>query len=215
MGVSIMCSMIQKYLLLIVLLALIPLSGYASDDDYVTPVPTNEEVIADETTRLMLMWLDERGTLRPGETAAVPQPVYIDVSVPARVRSRLLSNLISAGVRVAAEPSRYHTIRIQWESDNLLVEKRGGMSQRTLRADIFFTWLDSEKEIQNTWQSSFVWEDDIPTDQLPLVTGTWEPASFHHRKETARLSFLRRIAEPAVITGAIAVTIYLLYNVRS
>ncbi len=207
--------MIKKYLFLLVLYVFLVFTSARGQDEYITPLPTNEEVVADETARLLLsLFHDEQATELDG-VPGVTQPVYLDMAAPARVRSRLQSNLISEGVRVAADPSGYYSIRIQWDADNILEEQRGGISRRTIRSDLYFTLLDPDREIQKTWETSFVWEDDIPTDQVSLVAGSWGPAEFHQTKETGRLNFFRRIAEPAVITGAIAVTIYLLYNVRS
>ncbi|MFO8029376.1 MAG: hypothetical protein R6U28_05915 [Cyclonatronaceae bacterium] len=178
-------------------------------------LPTNEEVLADETARLVGQWLDDDGRLKPDSAAVIPQPVYLDMDAPVRVRTRIENRLLEYGLRLAAEPDGYHSLRIEWDSENILILKRRGASRRTLRTDLFFTWLDPASEIQKTWNSSFVWEDDVPTDQVSMVAGAWDPASFHQKTDTRHSSFFRRIAEPAVITGAVAVTIYLLYNVRS
>lgn len=189
-------------------------SAPSSDD---SAVAANEIMAADETIRIILKWVDADGAVRPAGTgtAAIPQPVYMDMAVPPGVRAHIHQGLISGGMRIAADAEGRHSIRIQWEPDNILEEMRGGVSRRTIRSTLYFSWLDEDREIQNTWQSSFVREDEIPTELVPDVTGTWPPAAFQQQRRTGRGSFIRRIAEPAVITGAIAVTIYLLYNVRS
>lgn len=178
-------------------------------------LPTNEEVLADETARLVGQWLDDDGRLNPDSATVVPPPVYLDMDAPPRVRTRIENRLLEQGLRLVAESDGYHSLRIEWDSENILTRKRRGASLRTLRTDLFFTWLDPASEIQKTWNSSFVWEDDVPADQVSMVAGDWEPASFHQKRGTRRSSFFRRIAEPAVISGAIAITIYLLYNVRN
>ncbi len=204
----------QKYLFLFIInVFLFTLTAFGQSD-YITPVPTNEEVVADETARLLLKFMSEKGE-RPDFNAGFAAPVYLDMATPTRVRARLHSNLLGEGVRVAADPEGYQTIRIQWDADNILEEQRGGSSRRIIRVDLFFLLLDADREIQKTWETSFVWEDHIPADQIALLEGSWETAAFHKKNEAGRLAFIRRIAEPAVITGAIAVTIYLLYNVRS
>jgi hypothetical protein len=179
-------------------------------------VPTNEEIAADETVRVILEWMDADGVLHPGSehTDIIPQPVFLDMAVPAGVRSRIHAGLIAGGMRIAADREGYHAIRIQWEPRNELTEGRS-MSHRIIRSDLFFAWVDADREIQKTWQSSFFREDEIPTDLAGQVAGSWPPAAFQDTRQSGRRSFFRRIAEPAVITGAIAVTIYLLYNVRS
>ncbi len=209
--------MIRKYLFLFVLLMFSPAVAWTADPASDSAVPTNEEVAADETVRVILEWLDEDRLLRPGSehTDAIPQPVFLDMAVPAGVRSRIHAGLIAGGVRIAADREGYHAIRIQWEPDNLLTEQGNGVSRRVIRSELFFSWVDADREIQKTWQSSFVREDEIPAGLAAQVTGTWPPAAFQHTKQSGRRSFFRRIAEPAVITSAIAVTIYLLYNVRS
>ncbi len=206
--------MAQKYLFfLIINVFLVSLAAYGQND-YITPIPTNEEVVADETARLLLKHMNEKSA-GPDFNAGISRPVYLDVAVPARVHARLQSNLLGEGVRVAADPDGYQSIRIQWDADNILEELRGGISRRIIRVDLYFSLLDADREIQKTWESSFVWEDEIPADQVALLEGSWEAAAFHEKKEAGRRTFIRRIAEPAVITGAVAVTIYLLYNVRS
>lgn len=180
-------------------------------------IPSNQQIVADETIRIILEWVDEDGSVRPAGpgTAAIPQPLYLDMAVPPGVRSRIHQKLISGGIRLAADPEDNAIIRIQWEPENRLEEQRDDISRRTIRSALYFSWLDKNREIQNTWHASFTRIDEIPADRVPEVIGTWPPATFQHTRKTGRNSFIRRIAEPTVITGAIAVTIYLLYNVRS
>ena len=216
--------MTQKHLYLFALTILVTLTGWMAGhagasaplmDD--PPPPTNESIAADETVRMILEWVDADGVIRPpgSETRMIPGPVYLDMAVPPAVRARIHAGLIAGGMRIAADPEQYHTIRIQWQPDNILEIQRRGVSRRIIRSELFFSWLDADREIQKTWQSSFSHEDEIPTDYVAEVTGTWPPAAFQQESESGRRTLLRRIAEPAVITGAIAVTIYLLYNVRS
>ncbi len=216
--------MTRKYLNLFVLTILIMLTGWTAGhtgesalpmDD--PPLPANEAIAADETVRMMLEWVDADGVIRPpgSETRMIPGPVYLDMAVPPAVRARIHGGLIAGGMRIAADPEQFHTIRIQWQPDNILETQRRGVSRRVIRSELYFSWLDADREIQKTWQSSFSYEDEIPTDSVADVTGTWPPAAFQQESESSRRTLLRRIAEPAVITGAIAVTIYLLYNVRS
>ncbi len=180
-------------------------------------VVPNEAIAADETVRIILEWVDADGAVRPAGpgTEAIPQPLHLDMAVPPGVRARIHQGLISGGIRVAADPEGSHAIRIQWEPENVLEELRGGVSRRTLTSKLYFSWLDEGREIQKTWDSSFSREDEIPSDLVTQASGTWPPAAFQQTRERGRRSFIRRVAEPAVITGAIAVTIYLLYNVRS
>lgn len=178
-------------------------------------VLANGDVYADETTRLMLEWLEETGVLQSDASGFLPQPFHIHAEAPASVMQRIYSGLITEGIRVSGTATDHHTIRIQWEPENLLIEQRGGKSLRILQSDVIFTWLDSGQVIQKSWSTSFLWEDEVPTGLSRQVAGTWYPSSFHQYTESKRLSVLRRLAEPALIIGAAAVTIYLLYNVRS
>ena len=222
--------MTQKHLNLFVLTILITLTGWTAGGrsgasamsvdhpvENPPPPPANEAIAADETVRLMLEWVDADGVLHPPgpETRRIPGPVYLDMAVPASVRARIHSGLVEGGMRVAADREQYHTIRIQWQPDNILEIQRRGVSRRIIRSELYFSWLDADREIQKTWESSFSREDEIPREYVASVTGTWPPAAFQQESDSGRRTFLRRIAEPAVITGAIAVTIYLLYNVRS
>lgn len=219
--------MIRPHISLFLILLLIPFTGYATGSvladgesgtttgiEMDSDLHTNSRLVSDETARLILDLLDEEDALREPEGRTITQPVYIALDAPAGVRERIVSEVLSGGIRVAAEPSGYHTLRIEWEPDNSLTQERGGTSIRTLQSDVVFTWIDPQQEIQKTWRKSFSITDEIPSDRASAVTGTWQPAAFQHQKESRRLSFLRRIAEPTIITGAVAVTIYLLYNVR-
>lgn len=188
---------------------------FSQPDRYDSGILANGEIYADETTRLMLEWLDDTGVLQLDAPDFLPQPFHINAEAPASVMQRIYSRLITEGIRVSGTATGHHTIRIQWESENLLVEKRGGKSLRRLQSDVIFTWLDSEQVIQKTWSNSFLWEDEVPAGLSRQLAGTWYPSSFHQYTESKRLSVLRRLAEPALIIGAAAVTIYLLYNVRS
>lgn len=188
---------------------------FAQPDSGDSGILSNGEIFADETTRLILEWLEDTGAFRLDASGLLPRPVHIDAEAPASVMHRIESRLITEGIRISGTATGNYTIRIKWESENRLVEKRGGKSLRTLRSDVFFTWLDSEQIIQETWSNSFFWEDEVPADLSRQLSGTWYPSSFHQYSESRRLSVLRRLAEPALIIGAAAVTVYLLYNVRS
>lgn len=188
---------------------------FSQQDSDDTGILANSEIYADETTRLMLEWLEEAGALPSDASGFLPQPFHVDAEAPASVMHRIYSRLITERIRVSGTATGHHTIRIQWESENQLVEKPGGKSLRTLQSDVIFTWLDSEQVIQKTWSTSFLWEDEVPSGLSRQLAGTWYPSSFHQYTESKRLSVLRRLAEPALIIGAAAVTIYLLYNVRS
>lgn len=216
--------MTQKHLYLLALTTLIALTGrtVAHAGESVPPMddpppPSNEAIAAEETVRMILEWVDADGLVRPpgSESRVIPGPVYLDMAVPPSVRARIHSGLIDGGMRLAADREQYHSIRIQWQPDNIMEIQRGAVNRRVIRSELFFSWLDGDREIQKTWQSSFTHEDKIPTGYLAAVTGTWPPAAFQQELESGRRTLLRRIAEPAVITGAIAVTIYLLYNIRS
>lgn len=178
-------------------------------------VPSNGEIIADETSRLILDKLGPDDVLQIDNERVIEQPLNVQMDAPAGIRERILSNLMAGGIRLAMESEQHQTLKIDWEADNLLVDKRGGLSTRIIRSDVIFTWFDSGREIQKTWKESFSREDEVATDQASLLAGRWNPASFHQKESSRRVSVIRRFAEPALFTGAIAVTIYLLYNVRS
>ncbi len=186
-------------------------SGSDSDDT----VASNASVVAGETVRIILDHVDSDNNLLAGDDRIIPQPVYLDMDVPASVRDQMYRSLLEEGIRLADSSGERHVIRIEWEPENTVIIERGGSSRRILSSDLFFTWLDPDQEIQIAWSSSFHVEDEIPSGQVSDLAGTWNPARFHHREESRRFSVLSRLAEPAIITGAVAVTIYLLYNVRS
>lgn len=188
----------------------VPLYGAVKD----APMPENAEVVADETSKLILELLHEEGELRVGDGRTIHQPVYLHMNAPASIRARIVSNLMNEGVRIASEQEQFHTLQIEWEPMNRVIHDRGNVSRRILRSEVIFSWFDPDREIQETWTASFSWEDHITSDQVSAVSGSWNPAMFQHTESSRRFSFVRRLAEPALITGVVGVTIYLLYNVR-
>ncbi|MEX0681131.1 MAG: hypothetical protein WD097_07090 [Balneolales bacterium] len=176
---------------------------------------SNADIVADETAQRILEMLDSEGKLRTDDGRYIPQPLILKMNAPATVRERMLSLLMDHGIRIADESTHHHSLQIEWEPDNVIVRKRGALSKRTLYSEIVFSWFDTSREMQKTWKVSFEREEEIPAEKVSDIAGTWNPAAFHREKSSRRFSVINRIAEPMLITGAIAVTIYLLYNVRS
>ncbi len=177
-------------------------------------ITSNAGIVAHETSSIILALLDTDGELRLPGGEIIRQPVSLRMDAPAGVREQVTSRLMSEGIRLAAESSRYHILQVEWEPENRLVRERGGASKRIMQSVVIFSWYDEDREIQKTWTSSFNREDEIPSDRVSEIESSWDPALFQEREESRRFSFIRRLAEPAVITGAVAVTVYLLYNVR-
>lgn len=205
--------MVKPLFILLIFITVPGVSVYGADDDTVQ-VQSNARIVADETVNMILEWQDSDGVLRLSDGRSIDQPVYLQMNAPAGVSERMISKLMAEGIRLAADSSRYHTLKIEWEPENLLVQLRGGMSRRILRSNVYFSWFDPKQEIQNTWTIPFSYEDEIPSDRISDVINGWDPATFQEREVSRRFAWVRRFAEPAVITGAVAVTIYLLYNVR-
>ncbi len=205
----------RTYLLcLTVCTILVPVCGMSDTGNSDPDLPENSEIIADETARMILALLDGEGRLRTNDGNVIAQPLHLQMNAPATVREQIASRLLLNGVRIVAEPAGYHSLRIEWESENSLVQESDNWIVRKIRSEVFFSWLDPDQEIQKIWKDSFVREDRIPPDKITVVTSSWNPAAFHSQQVFRRYSFIRRIAEPALITGVVAVTVYLLYNVR-
>lgn len=177
-------------------------------------LPANAEIVAEETAELILEWLDEDGELRFSDGRIMGQPLYLSMNAPPGVKEQIISHLINKGIRIASQQMQFHTLQVEWEPQNVLVQGRGSLNRRILSSDVIFSWYNADYEIQKTWKLSFVWEDNVPSNQVSVVTSDWPPAGFQHTKSSRRFSILCRLAEPALISGVVGVTIYLLYNVR-
>lgn len=176
--------------------------------------PGSNEIIAGETARLISDLLDEEGQLRTSEGNIMEQPFYLQMNAPETVRERIVSRLVKEGIKITDSQTGYHTLKIEWESDNSLIRESDIRNIRTMKSEVIFYWLDPDQVIQKTWKELIVQEDSIQKSQIDAVSSNWNPASFHRRESTRKLSIIRRVAEPALIASVVAVTVYLLYNVR-
>lgn len=176
--------------------------------------PGNNEIIAGETARIIIELLDDEGLLRTSDGSIMEQPFYLQMNAPITVREHIISLLVNERIRIADSQAGYHTLKIEWESDNSLIRESDSRNIRTMKSEVVFSWLDPDQIIQKTWKDLLFREDSIQASQIDTVTSNWNPASFHRRETSRRLSAIRRVAEPALITGVVAVTVYLLYNVR-
>ncbi|MDG5767175.1 hypothetical protein QA596_06845 [Balneolales bacterium ANBcel1] len=194
----------------------LPEDAQAQDDAGSRSEPhavSNSAAVACQTADLMLGLLDDDGTFRTPAGGVIAQPVFLEMDAPVQVKEHLLSELMAAGIRIAGEPAHHHKLQIEWRPENLLIRKGSRSFSRILRSEVYFTWMDEEREVREVWKSSYELEEAIPPE-VADAPADWEPAAFQQRKDSRRLSFLNRIAEPAIITGAVTVTIYLLYSVR-
>lgn len=203
--------------LLLVVFAMMPGTAGAADGVYLEQraPDSNAQVIAELTAEALIA-----GVFASTDSIHPPKelPVFLNIDVPASVRSRLTAALLDAGVRLTSEREGRHVISVEWKTHNRLVAHRRSSSRRELSGTIFVSWIDASTEIRNTWELAFEYSDVVQTgDAVELQdigSGGWEPARFHSQESSARRRFLRRVGEPALVTGAVAVTIYLLYNVR-
>lgn len=203
-------------LLILLFIGMPGITGVAAQEPQDSQPPqTNAQIIIDLTAQALKSSVF---------TSSVPihppkeQPVYLDIDAPASVRSRLTGALIDGGIRLASEPEGRHILRVEWKAHNTLVAHRRNSSQRALSGTIFVHWADESAEIRNTWELAFEYSDVVMTADAEALqdigSGGWEPARFHSQEPSATRRFVRRVGEPALVTGAVAVTIYLLYNVR-
>lgn len=184
-------------------------------DDKSPNFRTNTDIVASETVNLFLVMLDDNRQLQqPNDGRVIEQPVNLEMDAPATVREKIISELLLQEVRVADNAAAFHTIRMEWEPDNILIRRGGRDYKRILSSEVIFTWLNPDREVEAVWRESFSVEEQITADQWDTLTGDWGPSVFHAQQDSRRSAFLKRIAEPAIITGAITVTVYLLYNVR-
>lgn len=177
---------------------------------------SNREIIAEETSRKLLAYFTDGHFISPGDGRIIPQPLYLKMDAPPDIREQIFSTLLSEGVRISSSASSsVHMLEIEWSPENRLVEKRDGAFKRIMQASLHFTWADEQGEIQKVWQASFSREDILPAATGDLTADSWFPASIQHHQPRQRSRIVHRLAEPLLVTGAVVLTLYLLYNVRS
>ncbi|MDI6400917.1 hypothetical protein QLX67_02835 [Balneolaceae bacterium ANBcel3] len=175
------------------------------------PPATNEEMIASATGEALIKMLSEY------DDALKEQPalVYLNMDAPAGVRTRITALLMDHGVRVAATGEDVATIRIEWETSHRLLKRSGKPHQRELHTRAFFSLMSAENEIAAATEAVFTHSDELSKADVEHVQGNWPHSRFHQTEESKRRSLIKKMAEPVLIIGAAATTIYLLYNVRS
>ena len=184
-----------------VALLAIPLIGHCQN-----PV-TNQQIILGETTRL----LTESSLVQGVEGAFL-----LDTNIPQNLRRQLVDPLLHMDKHVLmTSVAGGQKVSLEIHANNRFTRLNKRLGQRRIEGELIVYLSNGENVIRQTESLTFSHVDTVAVKGMEeLSPQNWRAAQFHEEKDGRRRSFINRVAEPVVIVGASAVTIFLLYNVR-
>lgn len=146
------------------------------------------------------------------------QGFKLDFTSPVPVRLKLIQRLMDLGYRVYEMPTE--TAEITTLTVDPTITYRyvdGGRSGSSRRVDGTIGITLSRRDGSVTAAHSERIDDRHPVTARPsdLDDGSWPMAAFASIDDGGRRRGLKRLLEPALIVSAVAITVYLLFNVRS
>lgn len=163
--------------------------------------------------------LDEKiieAVVQSDMVTSTQRPFLLQISnVPDGLYHDLLSALLDDGKELKHSHGDHPVISVGLESNHYFQVTGRKEARRELNISINLSKTDAEQNIVDSKRLEISFEDTVPTENHDKLTGMHDVYQFNNVSYTGSGRFLRRIAEPALITTATAITIYLLYNVRS
>ncbi|MEX0685449.1 MAG: hypothetical protein WD267_11290 [Balneolales bacterium] len=168
--------------------------------------PTNQQVIVNETIRLL-----ESSDLVQDTNAAIT----LETNSPDDLRQVWINSLLEMGKKIRLDPTQGEKIKIEIHTNNTFTRLNRKRGQRHIKGDLILYLADDLNVIKETESQTFSFMDTISVrDKVAMSQDTWQATHFHDEKDSRRRSIVNKVAEPLIIIGASAVTIFLLYNVR-
>jgi len=146
------------------------------------------------------------------------QGFRLDFAYATPIRLKLIQGLLNVGYRVYDVPTEAAEI-ITLNVDPLLTYRYMGggkrESTRSIVGSIGITLTQNDGNISATHVSRINERHPVKAKPSDLDDGVWQMVAFASIDDGGRRSALKRIMEPALIITTAAVTIFLLFNVRS
>jgi len=146
------------------------------------------------------------------------QGFRLDFAYATPIRLKLIQGLLNVGYRVYDVPTEAAEI-ITLNVDPLLTYRYMGggkrESTRSIVGSIGITLTQNDGNISATHVSRIYERHPVKAKPSDLDDGVWQMVAFASIDDGGRRSALKRIMEPALIITTAAVTIFLLFNVRS
>lgn len=166
----------------------------------------NQQVIVDETVQM----LQGSSVIRSLEKSFVLETDY-----PQKLRYALIDPLLEMNKSVVLEQGAAQKLFLEVHSNNSFIRLSRRNAERRIQGEFILYLSDENDVISQTGHYPFSYIDTVSvSDKDMLDSGSWPAARFHQEKDGSRRSFISRVAEPVVLLGATAVTVFLLYNVR-
>ncbi|MEX0778424.1 MAG: hypothetical protein WD491_00195 [Balneolales bacterium] len=166
----------------------------------------NQQIIVNETVKM----LQESSLVRNLDSIFALETDY-----PQKFHSILITPLISMDKKVKLESGADQKLTLEVHSNNSFIRLGRRTAERRIEGEFTLFLADQSNVISQTEQYPFSYIDTVSVAQKEIInTGNWNSARFHQEEDGKRRSFLSKVAEPVVIVGATAVTVFLLYNVR-
>lgn len=148
--------------------------------------------------------------------AEMDSPFLLQITnVPDGLYQKMVSELLDDGKQLKNNQGEHHVIRITLEAENVIYRKGRKDFDRRLHVQLSITKIDPDQNIVQNEIKEIELEDAVSERNPKILSGTADIYTFHQVLSSKSGRVISRYAEPAIITTATAITIYLLYNVRS
>lgn len=146
------------------------------------------------------------------------QAFKLDFTYAVTVRYKLLQRMVDLGYTVyntPAETSAMISLHVDPLLTYRLVTSGNGQSIRTTNGTIGISLTRADGSIIATHVEHVNVSEPLKANAGDLDDGTWTMVSFASIENKGRRKSIKRILEPALIITTAAITIFLLFNVRS
>lgn len=146
------------------------------------------------------------------------QGFKLSFSQPTPVRLKLIEALIARGYRVYEMPTEMAEITTLTIDPMLVYRYVGtgkGSGSRSAKGTVGITLTRIDGSVVDTQLSRIDVNDSVMVGSDALDDGLWPMVAFASIEGSGRRSRFKRVLEPAIIVTTVAVTVFLLFNVRS
>lgn len=146
------------------------------------------------------------------------QGFRIGFSQPTSVRLKLIDALIALGYRIyemPTETTEITTVTIDPALMYRFTSTGKSMGIRNVDGTIGITLTQRDGSVMATHLAEVRVSESVTSNAADLDDGLWPMVTFVNIEDSRRRRGIKRILEPALLISTVAVTVFLLFNVRS
>ncbi len=147
----------------------------------------------------------------------ISEPVYVQSDhIPELMYDAIMSRLHILGIPLTENPEvATFRVDIRANPEHSWHQKSRNEATRTLLAHLSISIADNDQNIHLYEQKTLTHTDTVPHSSPEQTSKHGYFFEYQTVTKSEQQSFIRRIAEPLLLTVSVGTTVYLLYNVRS